>query len=89
MVAGSHRIRAIGPGWLVLSEIGAPVWVATIDGEATDIFVTDLTLRGIYVPWGEHVVTFNYQPRRVYAGVLISVLSVVAVSGAMLVKRFR
>ena len=67
-------LRATGPGWLVLSEIVAPDWVATIDGEATDIFITDLTLRGVYVPWGEHTITFDYQPRRVYAGVLISVL---------------
>jgi hypothetical protein len=80
-------LRAVGPGWLVLSEIVAPDWVATIDDEATDIFATDLTLRGIYVPWGEHTVTFDYQPRRVYAGVLISMLSMVAISAALIVKR--
>jgi hypothetical protein len=80
-------IHAIGPGWLVLSEITAPDWAAMIDGEATDIFATDLTLRGVYVPWGEHIVTFDYQPRRVYAGVLTSVLSVVAVIGALMAKR--
>ena len=70
-------LHADGPGWLVLSEIIAPDWAAAIDGGATDVFATDLTLRGVYVPWGEHVITFDYQPRRVYAGVLISVLSVV------------
>jgi len=80
-------LRAVGPGWLVLSEIVAPDWVATIDDEATGIFATDLTLRGIYVPWGEHTVTFDYQPRRVYAGVLISMLSMVAISAALIVKR--
>jgi hypothetical protein len=81
------ELRANGPGWLVLSEIVAPDWVAAIDGEATQIFPTDLALRGIYLPWGEHVVTFDYQPRRVHAGVVISVLSVVAVSVALVVKR--
>jgi hypothetical protein len=82
-------LRAIGPGWLVLSEIVAPDWAATIDVEPTSIFPTNLTLRGIYVPWGEHAIAFDYQPRRVYAGVLISLLSVVAVSGALAVRRFR
>jgi uncharacterized membrane protein YfhO len=72
---------------LVLSEIVAPDWVATIDGETIEVFATDLTLRGIYVPWGEHAVTFDYQPRRVYAGVLISALSVVVVCGAAVAKR--
>jgi hypothetical protein len=81
------EMRATGPGWLVLSEVLAPDWVATIDGATVDIFPTDLTLRGAYVPWGDHTITFDYQPRRVYAGVLISVLSVMAVGAAMLVKR--
>jgi hypothetical protein len=80
-------LRVTGPGWLVLSEIVAPDWAAYIDGAATEIFPTDLALRGIYVPWGDHAITFDYQPRRVYAGVLISVLSVVVVCGAAVTKR--
>ena len=83
------EVHATGPGWLVLSEIVAPDWVATIDRRSGGIFATDLTLRGMYVPWGEHDITFDYQPRRVYAGVVISVLSVVAVGVALVVKRFR
>jgi uncharacterized membrane protein YfhO len=71
----------------VLSEIIAPDWTAAVDREATSVFATDLALRGVYVPWGEHVITFDYQPRRVYAGVLISVLSVVAVGAALVAKR--
>ena len=81
------EIHAAGPGWLVLSEIIAPDWTAAVDREATSVFATDLALRGVYVPWGEHVITFDYQPRRVYAGVLISVLSVVAVGAALVAKR--
>jgi len=76
-----------GPGWLVLSEIIAPDWVATIDGAAVEIFPTDLALRGVYVPWGDHTITFDYQPRRVYAGTLISVLSMIAIGMALFVKR--
>lgn len=82
------EVRADGPGWLVLSEIIAPDWTAAVDGESTTVFPTDLTLRGVYVPWGDHTITFDYQPRRVYAGVIISVLSMVAVGVTMLVKRF-
>ena len=80
-------LQATGPGWLVLSEIVAPDWVAAVDGVPTPILPTDLTLRGVYVPWGAHAITFDYQPRRVYAGVLISGLSVAALSVALLVKR--
>jgi hypothetical protein len=82
------EVQAAGPGWLVLGEIIAPDWVATVDRQAVNVFATDLALRGVYVPWGEHIITFDYQPRRVYAGVLISGLSVIAVGVALMVKRF-
>jgi hypothetical protein len=81
------ELHAAGPGWLVLSEIVAPDWEATVDGDAVGVFATDLALRGVYVPWGEHVITFDYQPRRVYAGVLMSGLSVIAVGVALVVKK--
>jgi hypothetical protein len=82
------ELRATGPGWLVLSEIIAPDWTAAIDGVPTQIFPTDLALRGVYVPWGEHTIAFDYQPRRVYAGVLISLLSAAAVGAVLIGKRF-
>jgi uncharacterized membrane protein YfhO len=72
---------------LVLSEIVAPDWEATVDGEAVEVFATDLALRGVYVPWGAHTITFDYQPRRVWAGVWMSGLSVIAVGMALVVKR--
>ncbi len=81
------RLRATGPGWLVLSEVVAPDWIARLDGQPVDIFITDVALRGVYVPWGDHTIEFEYQPRRVYAGVVISVLSVVAVAVVLEIKR--
>ncbi len=85
--ADDIRVRATGPGWLVLSEVAAPDWIATLDGQPTDIFLTDVTLRGAYVPWGDHTIEFAYRPRRVYAGVLISVLSMVACLAVAIMSR--
>ena len=70
------EFEATGPGLLVLSEVYAPDWVATLDGEPTTIFPTDVALRGVFVPWGTHTIELMYQPKRVYAGIMISVLSV-------------
>lgn len=81
------ELHATGPGWLVLGEVIAPDWEATLDGSTAPIFITDLTLRGLYVPWGEHQITFDYRPRRVYTGVLISVLSGIACVAALGIKR--
>ena len=86
--ADHSEIKATGPGWLVLSEVIAPDWDARLDGETVDVLPTDLTLRGVYVPWGDHTITLDYQPRRVYAGVLISMLSVMAVGITLFIKRW-
>ena len=73
----------------MLSEITAPDWIVRLDGQPMDSFITDATLRGLYVPWGTHTIEFEYQPGRVYAGVAISLLSLVACVGALSVKRMR
>ncbi len=87
--ADDIRVRVTGPGWLVLGEVAAPDWLATLDGQPTDIFLTDVTLRGVYVPWGDHLIEFAYRPRRVYAGLLISVLSLAAIGVALGIRRMQ
>lgn len=54
------------------------------------MFATDVALRGVYVPWDTHIIEWVYQPKRVYAGGLISLLSLIACSlGLALVRRER
>jgi hypothetical protein len=72
------EVRASGPGLLVLSEIYAPDWQAQIDGAATTIYPTDVTLRGVLLPPGDHTVVLTYQPRRLYLGAMISIFSALA-----------
>jgi uncharacterized membrane protein YfhO len=74
---------------LVVSEVYAPDWVATLDGAATAIWRTDGTLRGVIVPWGRHTIELVYQPRRVLAGAIISILSVLACAGVVLMQEAR
>jgi hypothetical protein len=83
------EVRVDGPGWLVLSEIIAPDWTAAIDGEPTAVLPTDLTLRGVYVPWGAHTVKLTYQPKRVYAGMLLSFLSLIVCGAAIAFLSFK
>ncbi|HZY44720.1 MAG TPA: hypothetical protein VFF70_08225, partial [Anaerolineae bacterium] len=82
------EVQASGPGLLVLSEIVTPDWITTIDDQPAEIFPTDLTLRGVVLPWGDHTIVFSYQPKRVYAGVLISVLSLFVCAVAISVRKF-
>lgn len=48
--------------FLVISNTFYPGWQATIDGTPTEIYQTNLTLQGIFLPAGQHVVQLEYRP---------------------------
>jgi hypothetical protein len=66
-----------GPGLLVLSEIYASGWQATIDGEAVPILPTNHALRGVPLPAGEHTVELRYEPLSLRVGLVISLAATV------------
>jgi hypothetical protein len=48
--------------FLVLNELYHPAWHAWVDGKATEIYPTDLVMRGILVPAGATTVELRYGP---------------------------
>lgn len=61
---------------LVLSEIYYPHgWKATIDGAETEILRTNHILRSIYVPAGNHRITFEFAPKSFIISARISGIS--------------
>ena len=48
--------------WLLLSDAAYPGWKAFIDGQESTIFEADYLFRGVYLPAGDHLVEFRYQP---------------------------
>lgn len=63
---------AVQPRFLILSETYYPGWQATIDGEPTDIYKTNVALRGVVVPPGSHTITMTFRPTTFYVGVGLS-----------------
>ena len=61
--------------FLVLSDTFYPGWVAKVDGAVTKIYRANWTLRAVFVPSGEHTVTFSYKPRSFLIGAKISLFS--------------
>ena len=57
------KVRADGPGWLVLGEVWAPGWRAFVDGVQAQVYRTDVAFCGLPVPNGSHTVTLVYAPR--------------------------
>jgi hypothetical protein len=68
------RVKAAGPGLLVLSEVAYPGWRVAIDGTSSELQTAFSLLRSVQLPPGEHEVLFSFHPPRVYLGLLGFVL---------------
>ncbi|MDA8218827.1 MAG: YfhO family protein, partial [Dehalococcoidales bacterium] len=66
-------INAVGDSLLVLTDSYYPGWTATVDGHEVPIYATDLAFRGVFVPKGQHVVSFSYQPTSFSVGMGLAV----------------
>lgn len=73
--------------FLVTSDVYYPGWQATIDDRPVKLYRADYALRGVLVPAGQHVVRFEYCPRRFLLGAAVSLLSL-TVLGALAFMNF-
>ena len=62
------RTQSSTPGWLVISEVYYPGWVATVDGKTVPILRADGTLRAMLLPSGSHEVSLHYAPSSLARG---------------------
>ena len=65
-------------GFLMSSEIYYPGWQASIDGKNTPIWQGNLAFRVIFVPAGIHTIVYRYVPWTLYAGIVISFVTLLA-----------
>jgi hypothetical protein len=66
------------PGLVVLSDVYYPGWRATVDGRPTEIYPTDLALRGVVVGAGHSRVVMTYRPASFRVGLTVASFAVVA-----------
>ena len=60
------------PGLLVMSDLYAPGWHVQVDGQAATIYRANYAFRSVFIPAGEHTITFNYQPLTFQVGRILS-----------------
>jgi hypothetical protein len=77
---------ASGGAWLVLSDTYYPGWVASVDGQPTDVLRGDVLFRVVPVPAGEHEVEFRFEPTSVKFGLLVSLGALLALALAAIVS---
>jgi uncharacterized membrane protein YfhO len=78
------RAELSAPGWLVLGEWYYPGWQAWVDGERETVLRADYGLRAVALGPGPHEVVLRFRPTSVIVGGLVSGLSLLVVSVAML-----
>ena len=69
------QVEAPVDGYLVLTDTWYPGWRAFVDGEETRVLRADLAFRSVFVPAGQHRITFDYRPTSFRAGLVMSVLA--------------
>ncbi len=66
-------VDAAQDGYLVLTDAYYPGWVATIDGQPTNIERADVMFRAVKVPAGQHRVEMRYEPQSFRIGMWVTI----------------
>lgn len=68
----SIRSTTDSEGFVVLADTWAPGWEVRVDGKKAMPLTANHALRAVRVPAGEHAIEWNYRPRSLLAGGMIS-----------------
>jgi hypothetical protein len=80
---------ATKPSLVVLTDTFYPGWTATVDGRSVPINRVDYLLRGIRIGPGRHTVVLRYRPTSWRIGWIISVVTLLALAGALVYSLIR
>ncbi len=73
----SCRTESRVPGYVVLLDSFYPGWTASVDGRRVPVSRANYAFRAVEVPAGVHLVEFAYRPASFFAGLGITLLSLV------------
>ena len=79
------------PALLVTSDVYYPGWRVTIDGQPARLLRANYVLRGVTVPPGNHIVSFEFRPHSFYYGAAVSLVSLLGLSSLLFLlgRRFK
>jgi hypothetical protein len=87
--ASSWRIQCNAPHYLVTTDAYYPGWNATLDGHSVPIYRANLAFRAVYIPAGDHVLRYRYQPKSVRDGAVLSLAALAIILALFVAPVFR
>ena len=75
------KVTTAVPTYLVISEWAMPGWHATLNGQDVPLLTVNYGLQGLFLLAGTHEVAIWFRPWTVVVGGLLSLMTLVAVSG--------
>lgn len=78
----SFKVSLNRAGWVVFSEVMYPGWKAWVDGNSAALYTANHSFRAVWVPEGNHEVTFRYEPvwwKPLLGGLILWLLSVMGI----------
>lgn len=73
------QVNAPANGYVVLSEMFAPGWRVSVDGQETEIVLANNLLRAFAITAGQHQVRVSYEPASFQWGAVISLVSLILI----------
>lgn len=77
-------VKAAAPSLLVVSDQYYPGWLATVDGKAQPIHISNGVTRGVFVDAGSHTVELVYQPLSVSIAVWLASFALLFLGGIVI-----
>lgn len=78
------RVESQSGGWVVLADSWYPGWNAYLDGEPIESFPANGAFRAVWVPAGQHQLSYRYEPASIRIGAVASVLGLIAMAIVLL-----
>jgi hypothetical protein len=73
------KLRLEGHSVFCLQQLFLPGWHAEMDGKPVSLHRVNEAYMAFKVPAGEHIVTMYYQPNSIIIGLIVSLLSIIAI----------
>jgi hypothetical protein len=77
-------VKTSQDAFLFLSQSNYPGWTAKIDGTPTKIYQADYLFQAVYVPAGEHTITFEFSSRPLIIGSILTIIGLSLVFAAII-----